>query len=96
MASDMVAAARCLRVVAWLNSDFELLLKLLEAWAEEIERELDFRVRVCIMYMRVEGLTVRLRVCKKRGSTPALVYMYTYLPTRTQYSYNKTRWRRPT
>lgn len=44
MASDMVAAARCLRVVAWLNSDFELLLKLLEAWAEEIERELDFRV----------------------------------------------------
>lgn len=44
MASDMVAAARVFSVVAWLNSDFLLLLRLLEAWAEEIERELDFRV----------------------------------------------------
>lgn len=46
MASDMIAAARVFRVVAWLNSDFELLLRLLEAWAEEIERELDFRVNI--------------------------------------------------
>ena len=49
MASDMVAAARCFRVVAWLNSDFALLLHLLEAWAEEIERELDFRVGGCVV-----------------------------------------------
>lgn len=32
-------------MVAWLNADFTLMLKLLESWAEEIERELDFRVR---------------------------------------------------
>jgi predicted unusual protein kinase regulating ubiquinone biosynthesis (AarF/ABC1/UbiB family) len=27
MASDMIAAARCFRVVAWLNNDFNLLLR---------------------------------------------------------------------
>jgi hypothetical protein len=70
MASDMIAAARVLRVVAWLNADFNLMLRLLEAWAEEIERELDFRVRlrVCVGgFGWLGGWVVDASVCRHTG-----------------------------
>lgn len=59
MNNDMKAAVRVFRLVAFLNRDFELLLYILKSWAEEIEKELDFRVEASNLERVRENLVVR-------------------------------------